>query len=87
MVKGTSAAAVDDPRRSTVRNFLEQALKAKKIRAKTADYVIGELNANAMISSGTFFLLMLALGERIQHGTGGTPADDALLIINTIKND
>ena len=80
-------ALTADTRIRTVRGFLEQALASKAISDKTADYVIVEFDDGARISARAFFLLNLALAERAQHGTGGTPADDALLIINTIRSD
>lgn len=87
MTSTASATAVGDKQPNTVRKFLEQMLKSETISHRTADYVIVEFDDGARISAGAWFLLNLALNERIQHGTGGTPAEDALLIINTIRSE
>ncbi len=72
---------------ATVADLLDQLMSDKLIGDKTFAFATVELELRRSISPGVSVMLKMALHERLQHGTGGTPVDDALLIINTVRGD
>jgi len=81
-----AVATTQAPQFATVGSFLEEIRKRKRIDHRAFGLAVAQLDIRAPISNTTAFLIDAALGERVQHGTGGTPVDDALLIINTIRS-
>jgi hypothetical protein len=72
-------------RSTDVAGLLSRLRSAELINDKTFAFVTVELDLKTPVSEGTTVLLETALHERAQHGTGGTPADNALLVINTVR--
>ena len=84
----TSSASRGSAPPVNVKELLVWLMESRLVDHKTVAYATVELGLDAPISHGVTAMLTSALEERAKHAPPhGLSADNALLIINTVRGD